>query len=113
MSFLLAIATIGLMFSIDFRDTKAPYDEERKIFDWKEDWWKLRYDNLIPKFWAGVIGAVLSTELGVPVILWISTKQFGLDKEDVLENVAIHGMELSAVFLVTMAFIKYFGKSKK
>lgn len=113
MTLLLVILTIGLMLSIDVRKIKSPFDDEGKQFSFKNDWWKKQWDNALPMFFAGLIGGVfLGGEIGGQAVHWVATNYLGLDEKSFLENVAIESLEYTAVFLVTIIFIKFFSKKK-
>jgi hypothetical protein len=112
MTLLLVLLTVLLMISLDFRKTKSPFDDQEAPFDLKDDWWKKRYDDIIPMFLSGMIGGILSSEIGAPVIHWVATTQLNLSEGDFLENIAIDGMELTSVFVVTLIVIRKFTKKE-
>jgi hypothetical protein len=62
---------LGILFIIsrDYKTTKSPFDKKKQEFSFYDDWWMWRYDDCM--FWTigGALGAGLSSELAIPIIL--------------------------------------------
>ena len=65
---LIMLLTLAVMVMRDYNKTKDPFDKQRKTFNWRRNWWKWRKDNVIVTVLFGLIGGILSGEIGVPII---------------------------------------------
>lgn len=98
---LVMLATLILVAFQDYSKMKEPYDKKHRAFKWKTQWWRWRKDNVIPMWILGFIGFALSGEIGRHLV----TKYFS-DLGDFTEGT----IELTAVFVTTFFFAKYFSK---
>ena len=97
---LITILTLALVAWQDLSVLKEPFDKQKKSFKWRRDWWKYRNDNVIVMWILGLIGAVVSGEIAMPLL------NKYLDWPELAEGT----LDLFGVFIVTYMFAKYFSR---
>lgn len=75
--FLLTVAWITFQ---DIKTTKDPFDKKKSKFNLRRHWWNFRWDNVVPRWIGGAIGAILASEVGYWVL-----KEY-LDWHDAIEG---------------------------
>ena len=57
---------------VDISKSKTPFDKEKKTFRLMRDWFRYRWDNILVKTIGGLLGAILASELGAPLLKKLS-----------------------------------------
>ena len=68
MKIIVYILTVLFLIANDIKRKKKPFDDKGKPFSLKSNWWNTRWDDAVSWIVGGAIGALLSSELAVPII---------------------------------------------
>ena len=97
------IVSVTFVIVRDIVSTKKPFDEQKKSFDMYEDWWRFKWDNSCLWVVGGLLGALLASELGAPLI----TKY--LDWPELAEST----IDLTSIAICSLIGAWLFGKIVK
>ena len=64
LKFLMFLLTVLWLTFQDIKATKDPFDKKKAKFHLKRHWWSFRWDNVVPRWIGGAIGAILASEVG-------------------------------------------------
>jgi hypothetical protein len=59
------LLTCGIIFWTDYSEEKNIFDTAKKRFKFKIHYWPYRYDDLMKKWFYGLLGALLAGEVGI------------------------------------------------
>lgn len=68
MAVIIFILSFLFLVVIDLKKKKKPFDEQKKKFSIRKDWFITQWDDCLAWFVGGALGALLSNELAIPII---------------------------------------------
>lgn len=91
------LLTLAVVVLKDYNQAKDPFDQDRKKFDWKKEWWRWRKDNVAIMVVMGLVGWFLAGELAIPIV------NKYLEWPELAEN----SIDLSGVAIVVFFFARF------